>query len=83
MEQKLYTLAIGHADFPTAEIFISERAALERRLELSEVSPTQRDRLLGLFDSEEREQYEKALNQLESEVSLVCSIESHQNCERN
>ncbi|HEY1768886.1 MAG TPA: hypothetical protein VGG02_01355 [Chthoniobacterales bacterium] len=83
MEQKLYTLAMAHTDFPAAEIFTSERAALERRLDLSEVSDVRRERLLGLFDSEEREQYEKELNQLESEVSLVCSIELHQICERN
>ncbi|HWL95063.1 MAG TPA: hypothetical protein VNT79_16200 [Phycisphaerae bacterium] len=78
MNQKLYTLAVAHSDYPAAEIFPSERAALQRRLELSEVSDSQRDQLLHLFDAGDRNAYEKALNHLESEVSLVCAIEEHE-----
>jgi hypothetical protein len=75
---ELYTLAIAHDDGPAAEIFTSERAALERRLELSEVSDRQREELMHLFDSENRVAYENALNQLESECTLVCGIELHE-----
>lgn len=75
---KLYTLAIGHSDFPAAEIFESERAALQRRLGLSEVNELQSKRLLDLFDAGDRDGYEAALAQLESEVTLVCSIEEHE-----
>lgn len=75
---KLYTLAIAHHDGPAAEIFASERAALERRLELAEVRDSQRARLLHLFDSADSDTYETALNQLESQVSLVCAIEEHE-----
>lgn len=75
---ELYTLAIAHDDGPATEIFTSERAALERRLELSEVSDRQREELLHLFDSENRVAYENALNQLESECTLVCGIEPHE-----
>ena len=75
---ELYTLAIAHYDGPAAEIFTSERAALERRLDLSEVSDRQREQLLHLFDGEERAAYENALNRLESEVTLVCGIERHE-----
>lgn len=75
---ELYTLAIGHRDLPAAEIFTSERAALERRLELSEVSAEQRARMLRLFDAGGREAYDDALNQLESDVTLVCGIERHE-----
>ncbi len=78
MKQHLYTLAIGHLDSPAAEIFTSERAALERRLELAEVSDGQREHLLHLFDTGHTASYEAALNRLESEVALVCSIEEHQ-----
>jgi hypothetical protein len=76
--KKLYTLAIAHTDAPAGEIFSSERAALERRLELSQVSDSARDRLLYLFDAPSRHAYEEALNQLESEVSVVCSIKEHE-----
>lgn len=77
MKTRLYTLAIAHTDRPAAEIFSSERAALERRLELSEVNDSARERLINLFDAPSRHAYEEALNQLESEVSVVCSIEEH------
>lgn len=75
---KLYTLAIAHADIPAAEIFTSERAALERRLSFSEVSASQRERLLQLFDRPDRVGYDDALNRLESEATLVCGIERHE-----
>ncbi len=75
---ELYTLAIAHHDGPAAEIFTSERAALERRLDLSEVNDRQREQLLHLFDVGERAAYETALNRLESEVTLVCGIERHE-----
>jgi hypothetical protein len=75
---ELYTLAIAHDDGPAAEIFTSERAALARRLELSEVSDRQREELLHLFDSENSVAYESALNRLESECTLVCGIEPHE-----
>ncbi len=78
MNRHLYTLAIGHLDGPAAEIFNSERAALQRRLELAEVNAAQRGHLLRLFDTGQRASYEAALNQLESEVALVCSIEEHE-----
>lgn len=78
MTPKLYTLAIAHLGRPAAEIFTSERDALDRRLSLSEVSKAQRDRLLSLFDSADRPAYEKAIDQLESQVSLVCAIEAHE-----
>jgi hypothetical protein len=78
MKTKFYTLAIAHNDGPAAEIFSSERAALERRLELSEISDSARERLLHLFDARRRRAYEEALDQLESEVNVVCSIEKHE-----
>ena len=77
MKQNLYTLAIGHLDRPAAEIFTSERAALARRIELAEVGDDQRTQILRLFDSGDAAAYELALNKLESEASLVCSIEGH------
>ncbi len=77
MKQILYTLAIGHLDGPAAELFNSQRAALERRLELAEVSETQRDYLLQRFDAGDVNSYEAALDRLESQVTLVCSIEEH------
>ncbi len=75
---ELYSLAIAHHDGPAVEIFTSERAALERRLDLSEVSDRQREQLLHLFDAGEWAAYETALNRLESEVTLVCGIERHE-----
>ena len=78
MKQTLYTLAIAHPDRPAAEIFPLARAALERRLELSEVSDSQRERLLHLFDAGDRLAYEEALDRLESGVALTCAIEEHQ-----
>jgi hypothetical protein len=74
----LYTLSIGHLDAPAAEIFRSERAALRRRLSLSEVGSLAARHILNLFDLGEREAYEAALNRLESEVGLVCAIEEHE-----
>ena len=75
---ELYTLAIGHHDGPAAEIFTSERTALKRRLELAEVSDQSRAELLHLFDTQQLAAYESALNQFESEVTLVCGIERHE-----
>ncbi len=77
MKQTLYTLAIGHLDGPAAEIFPTERAALERRLQLAEVSDAQREHILQTFDSGDANMYDAALNQLESEVTVVCLIERH------
>lgn len=77
MKQRLFTLAIGHLNGPAAEIFTSERGALVRRLELAEVTNEQRAQLMQLFDSGDTAAYQRALDQLESKVSLVCSIEEH------
>jgi hypothetical protein len=45
------------------------------------VSDEQRERLIYLFNSGDRETFQEALDDLESQVSIVCSIEEHRHWE--